>query len=240
MRGPAIADRELLACSSWPSCISGIGARSFSACISAVERGFAAGAAGGCLAGVLAGVGPGMSGGPYARSRGRAALCPALMARPGPPGLPGAGPAPGRWVKNRTARHLEPALLTAGTGDGGPVSFGGPAAIPCSPRSHVSIKMLRVPAGTRDVTIVPCSAAARPGRAVDVSRPSSPLLADGTALAGVVPVIGSRCGYGRIRATPRDVGGLTLGGLPSSRSLARLPDRGRGTGVLAVVRSSGP
>ncbi len=32
------------------------------------------------------------------------------LVRPGPPDLPGEGPAPGRWVKNRTERHLAPGL----------------------------------------------------------------------------------------------------------------------------------
>jgi len=57
------------------------------AVICAVVRGDGAGAAGGCLAGVLAGAGPGMAGGPYARRRGRAAPCPALMGPARPPGL---------------------------------------------------------------------------------------------------------------------------------------------------------
>ena len=41
-----------------------------------------------------------------------------------PGDLPGEGPAPGRWVKNRPERHLAPALFTAGTGYGASVSCG--------------------------------------------------------------------------------------------------------------------
>ena len=39
---------------------------------------------------------------------GRAALARPLCAWPGPPALPGEGPVPGRWVKNRTERYLAP------------------------------------------------------------------------------------------------------------------------------------
>ena len=57
--------------------------------------------------------------------RGRAALARPLWVRPGPPALPGEGPAPGRWVKNRTTRHHPPTLFTvsgpaAGPGPTGP------------------------------------------------------------------------------------------------------------------------
>ena len=54
--------------------------------------------------------------------------CPALMARPGPPVLPGGGPAPGRWVKNRTTRHLAP-VLAGGCRARRPASWTGPAAM---------------------------------------------------------------------------------------------------------------
>ena len=52
------------------------------------------------------------------------------MARPGPPDLPGEGPAPGRWVKNRTARHLAPGGLLDPEGVGEGVAHGGVAGDP--------------------------------------------------------------------------------------------------------------
>ena len=51
--------------------------------------------------------------------------CPALMARPGPPGLPGEGPVPGRWVKNRPERHRAPTCLRSAAGRRGQVRAAG-------------------------------------------------------------------------------------------------------------------
>ena len=132
----------------------------------------AAGAAGGCLAGVLAGAGPGMAGGPYAGRAGRAACGPPLLVRPGLPALHGEGPAPGRWVKNRTTRHLAPGLC-GGHRIGRPASCGGPAVIPMFPRSNTRRQMHRVPVSTRNVMIVPRLTAVRPCRAAAVRRLSS-------------------------------------------------------------------
>jgi len=92
--------------------------------------------------------------------------------RPGLPALHGEGPAPGRWVKNRTARHQAPGPC-GGHRAGRPASCGGPAGIPMFPRSNTRHQMHRVPVSARNVMIVPRLTAARPCRAAAVRRLSS-------------------------------------------------------------------
>ena len=100
--------------------------------------------------------------------------CPALMARPGPPGLPGEGPVPGRWVKNRPERHLAPVLprRVPGTAASGVRPSRGHAHL--SPQSHRALDASRAHGGTLcdDCGRRPrCAAGPRSGRkqAVTVS-----------------------------------------------------------------------
>jgi hypothetical protein len=86
--------------------------------------------------------------------RGRAALARPLCARPGPPALPGEDPVPGRWVKNRTERHLAPGSC-GGHRTRQPVPRDDSAGILICPRCHMRHQLPRVPGAARYVTILP-------------------------------------------------------------------------------------
>jgi hypothetical protein len=101
--------------------------------------------------------------------RGRAALARPLCARPGPPDLPGEDPVPGRWVKNRTERHLAPGSC-GGRRAWRPALLNGPAGILIFSRCHIRLQMPRVPGRTRDVTIVPQVTTTRRAGAGSVRR----------------------------------------------------------------------
>ena len=122
MRGPLTIPGELLSCFSGPfSCISGTGGSSpFLACIRAAVRVWVRRERRAVVWPVSWLVrGRAWPGGRTLAWRGRAALARPLWVRPGPPVLPGEGPAPGRWVKNRTTRHLAPAPVDGQRRGGG-------------------------------------------------------------------------------------------------------------------------
>jgi hypothetical protein len=119
---------------------------------------------------------------------------PPLQARPGPPDVTGEGPAPGRWAKNRTKRHLAPAPVGGHPQKTVPAcglhavrarsvsrsfhpdragALRGPAAIPCCLRCHSERQMPRVPGSARYVMIVARGAGALLGRAGTVRGLSS-------------------------------------------------------------------
>ena len=113
MRAPLTIPGELLSCFSGPFPISGTGGYSFSR----VHSRGGPGAGPRERRAVVWPVswlvrGRAWPGGLTLAWRGRAVPARPLWVRPGPPVLPGEGPAPGRWVKNRTTRHQAPALLS--------------------------------------------------------------------------------------------------------------------------------